>query len=120
MNSDGTFSKDDPRINRKGRKKGSKNFATILKKVCAEMAEANEQAELPEETKQERICRLLVEKAILGNADAAKEVMDRMDGRPRQVIETISESEEIGGMKDEELIDFEAEERRAAEMDEDG
>lgn len=80
-----TFTKGDPRINRKGRPVGSLSFATVLQQ------EAEKQAGVKEDGTKvsalELITKKLVELAKAGNIMAIKEIADRLDGKARQNIE---------------------------------
>jgi len=74
------FSKGDPNINRKGRPKKGNSFAEILRQVGEE--------EVQGMSKTEAISRKLWAEASKGEAWAIREIMDRIDGKPTQKVES--------------------------------
>lgn len=66
--------------NRKGRPKGSKNSATVLKKVLLGTVTASEDGHHRKITKLEAIIRRLVTKAVLGDHRSIALLLDRTAG----------------------------------------
>ena len=102
MNKPGQFTKNDPRINRLGRGGGKQGFASLLKKY-GDVEHAKGQ------TKMEFIAEKVISLAASGEEWAVKALMDRIDGRPRQVIEIANEDEELGALSDGDLDEYEQE-----------
>ena len=95
-NGNGRFVKGDPRINKGGRGKGKTGFATLLK----EMGKLDHK---DGKTKMQAVCEKLYELALNGDSWAITALMDRTDGKPRQVMEMLDTHRDIGSMGDEEL-----------------
>lgn len=116
-NGNGRFVKGDPRINRTGLNRGSKGLPALLKKIGATGA-ANAQGHKYVDddgnpiTRLERIANKLFEEAESGTGWAMQLLFDRLEGRPRQVLEVVSENEELGSMEDEALTGYFVEECR--------
>lgn len=63
-------------------------------------------------SKLEAVCRKVYAEALAGEGWAIQLLYDRMEGRPRQVIEVTNEEEEIGMLEDEQLTGYFIEESR--------
>ena len=76
-----TFVKNDPNINRKGRKKGSISLTSAIKKKLVLM--------LPGEKKTyiEKIVDILLEKSLQGDVNVLKTIWGYLDGLPKQSLE---------------------------------
>lgn len=75
------FSKNDPNINRKGRPKKGETFAEALEREAS--TEVNENGL----TKRDALAKVLYKKASEGDLKAIEMIMDRVDGKPRQVVD---------------------------------
>ena len=101
------FTKNDPRINRKGRPKKGQCLTDILAWTLDQKAKIKD-----DETGEEKsillrhaLARKLIDKAVNdGDVAAMKYIFDRLDGKPKETIEM---SEERGDIPDD------PEERRA-------
>lgn len=78
------FKKGDPNINRKGRPKDGQSWAAVLSKLCDEKVTSSG----TEITKKEAICRKLLKLAFEGEKWAIEALMDRIDGKPKQITES--------------------------------
>ena len=109
------FQKGDPRINRTGLNRGSKGLPALLKKIGATSAKDIEGEKLVDAdgnkiTRLEKIAETLFKEAESGTGWAMQLLFDRLEGRPRQVLEVVSEDEELGSMEDDALTGYFAEE----------
>ncbi len=77
------FKKGDPRINRDGRPKGSKNFKTLFEEAVKELAEEYEEAD----DAQKDIIHKGLQKAAEGDYRFFSYLIDRLHGKPTQKIE---------------------------------
>jgi hypothetical protein len=77
------FTKGDPNCHRGGRPPKGKSFADVLNKILRENVNING----TDMEKKEAIMRVLVREASNGQQWAINALMDRIDGRPTQVIE---------------------------------
>ena len=100
----GRFIPGDPRCYRGGRGRGKKGIPALLKKLC------DKKDEKTGKTQMEIICQQLIDMAKIGNGWAIQLLYERMEGRPRQVIEVVSEDEELGSMEDDALTGYFVEE----------
>jgi hypothetical protein len=89
------FKKGDPNINRKGRPKKGMSWSEVLKELCDEEVNAGDSRL----TKMQAIGHKIIKKAFDGDLDAAKILMDRIDGKPRQAIDHTSKGEQIGSIE---------------------
>ena len=90
------FAKNDPNINRAGRPKIGKSWAGMLREICEEEVTLGTE----KKTRKEIISRRLISEAAKGEAWAINALMDRIDGKPRQVseIDHTSGGKEITGI----------------------
>jgi len=88
------FTKDDPRINRNGRPKGSEDFKTKFYKVIDKLAKQNN---ITAEEVEEQILLVGYKKAKDGDYSFYRDLMDRLHGRPIQ-------KQEITGADGKDLI----------------
>ena len=95
----GLFKKGDPRIWKGGRGKSNKAIPAMLKKLTDDKGKTGD-------TVLEDICTKLIKAAEEGESWAIQLLFDRMEGRPRQVIQTTTEDEDIGGLSDEQLTHY--------------
>jgi len=95
----GLFKKGDPRIWKGGRGKAHKAIPSMLKKLTNVKGKESE-------TVLEDICAQLIAEAQAGESWAIQLLFDRMEGRPRQVIETANEDDELGMLEDEPLTEY--------------
>jgi len=98
-NGNGRFIKGDPRINKTGTRKGRTGFATLLK----------EMGKIPHKggkTQMQAVCEELYKKALAGEQWAIIALMDRTDGKPRQVMEMLDNHRDIGKLDDAALTEL--------------
>ena len=76
------FSKNDPRINRKGRPKGAINLTDLVKRIAAEKVSRTEKM-----TRIEAVVRATFKRAFDGDMKAVEIIMDRGWGKAVQPIE---------------------------------
>ena len=69
--------------NPKGRPKDGESWAGMLSKICEEDLTHNGK----KITKKEAICRKLISEAAKGEQWAINALMDRIDGKPKQVVD---------------------------------
>jgi hypothetical protein len=77
------FKKGDPNINRDGRPMKGQSWAAVLEKIGGETIVSGKETL----TKKEAVARKLWGEAAKGEAWAINALMDRLDGKPRQVID---------------------------------
>jgi len=87
---DGTFAPGHKLGNRfekgvSGNQKGRPKLTRLTEALREQLAETNPDA--PEETQAEAIARTLIRGAISGNVQAAREIADRCEGKPKQAID---------------------------------
>jgi hypothetical protein len=88
------FKKGDPNINRSGRPKKGQSFGEIFQQVGEEFA-----GDSPY-TRKEAIARILWKKAFDGDLKAIEILLDRMDGKARQIVEAHMKQIQINLDKD--------------------
>jgi hypothetical protein len=79
----GTFEKNDPRINRKGRLPGKISIPDLLKRIGAENIKTGD----GEMQKLEVVMRKVFKYAVEGKSWAVQFIADRMEGKPAQSLE---------------------------------
>ena len=77
------FKKGDPNINRAGRPKKGESFGEICKSIGEELVRAGDS----EIERKEAIVRIIYKKALEGDLKAAEILLDRVDGKAKQVVE---------------------------------
>lgn len=77
----GMFTKNDPRINRKGAPPGNIHILTILRRVCSEPI--SREAKM---NRIEAIIRRMCDDAEAGDCYARRDLFDRLEGRPKQTV----------------------------------
>lgn len=82
------FTKDDPRINRKGRPKKGAALTDILNCKLDLVYKSGK-------LKREAVADKLIEMAIGGDIAALRYVFDRIDGRPKETVEVSDAALEI-------------------------
>ena len=68
-----------------GNPQGRPKLTRLTDALREQLAETNPDA--PEETQAEAIARTLIREAISGNVQAAREIADRTEGKPKQAID---------------------------------
>ncbi len=68
-----------------GNRNGRPKLTRLTEALREQLAETNPDA--PEETIAEQIARALIREAISGNVQAAREIGDRTEGKPKQAID---------------------------------
>jgi hypothetical protein len=90
----GGFKKDDPRINREGRPKGSVSVVVAIKKKLEECPEGKEKTYL------HYLVEKIMKKAIIDDdVNMIRDIIDRVDGKPKQPL--------IGGDEEDKPIKIE-------------
>lgn len=89
------FEKNDPRINREGRPKGSKNFETLFWEGLKKVAELNGREA---EDFEKEIMAKYVEQARKGDFRFLKDMYDRRFGQPIKRLDHTSDGERIEGI----------------------
>ena len=84
----------------KGQSKG-KGIRQMLERIGKESSKKGGDL-----TKLEYVCRKVWDEAAKGERWAIEILYDRMEGKPRQVIEMTNEDEDIGGLSDEQLTHY--------------
>lgn len=82
------FTKGDPNINRGGRPPKGKSFTDVLNKILEENVIVNGE----EMAKKEAIMRVLIREASNGQQWAINALMDRVDGKPKQIVDQTTRS----------------------------
>jgi hypothetical protein len=81
------FTKNDPRINRRGRPRKGKSLSEILEKELRKKRDSGM-------TGKAELARMLVSLALDEKSlSAAKAIFDRLDGRPTTMIELVDDTE---------------------------
>ena len=88
-----SFSKDDPRINREGRPPKEWTMTQLYK-------DAGEEADETGEPRKKIVARKLWEIAQKGDVTAIKELGNRIDGMPKQVVDAEHSGEITVNIKD--------------------
>jgi hypothetical protein len=68
-----------------GNRNGRPKLTRLTEALREQLAEANPDA--PEETVAEQIARALISEAKIGNVQAAREIADRTEGKPKQTLD---------------------------------
>jgi len=82
------FSKGDPNINRAGRPKKGMSLKDLLRERVDELTERGT-------TRAEEIISMLSERAEDGDLKAIEMILDRLDGKPTQHIDSVNENKLI-------------------------
>lgn len=115
LNSDTTVKADDPRLanlkpfppgtsgNPSGRKKGSLNLTTILRRMLEEEVEVTDGGKKVKKPLSDVLVQKLIKKAVKDdNLKAISEIFDRVDGKAKQTIEaTVSNIAEPDALTEE-------------------
>lgn len=83
------FKKNDPNINRNGRPKKGESFRDILRTRLDELTNL---AGAENMTKAEYLMMVLEQKAAEGDLTAMNMILDRVDGKPTQFVESKNEN----------------------------
>lgn len=86
------FKKGDPNINRNGAPKRAWTWSGVLEKAM-EIKMTSKTGE--ERTVKQIVATSLIDQAINGNVVAAKEIMNRMDGMPKQETDITTGGDKI-------------------------
>lgn len=84
------FTKDDPRINREGRPKGSYSIVELIKKKLQEIPEGKDK------TYGEYFVEQIMKKSVIeGDVSMMKDVINRVDGMPKQSVDHTTNGKDI-------------------------
>jgi ABC-type ATPase with predicted acetyltransferase domain len=88
------FTKNDPRINRKGRPKKGQSLTDILDWALDQKRKIKETGE--EKLLRQMLAQRLINKAVDdGDVSAIKYIYDRIDGKPKEIIEMTEKRDDI-------------------------
>jgi len=87
MNADGTFSKNDSRINKKGRPKKGESLTEFLNWALDQKKTIKVKGEEKIVLLRQILAERLIEFALKGNVQAMKYVYDRIDGKPKESVD---------------------------------
>jgi len=100
------FTKDDPRINRKGRPKKGQSLTDILQWALDQKKTVKNKTsgEIREVLARQLLAEKVVDLAINGRGDiqAIKYIMDRIDGKPIETIRSATVTDDITNLTSEE------------------
>lgn len=84
------FTKDDPRINRNGRPKGSFSLVEMIKKKLQEVPEGKDK------TYAEYFIEQLMKKSVIeGDTSMMKDMINRVDGMPKQAMDLTTNGKDL-------------------------
>lgn len=89
------FHTNPERINKKGRPKGSRPLSKILEEMLEQPIDVIIDGQKIKKPFQEVIIRKLLKKANDGDIRAIQEIFDRMEGRPKQTMDHMTDGEPI-------------------------
>lgn len=92
------FKKNDPRINLKGRPKGSKSFTTKVREALEVLSGVKDE-EGVELTNEQLLAKNIVKDALTGkDTQLRKMVWNYLDGMPKQAMDLTSKGDKITGI----------------------
>lgn len=86
------FTKDDPRINREGRPKGSKNFSTLFEEAAEKVAE---EKNMNKSEVQKEMLAVGIRKSMDGEFNFYKYLHNKLYGKPTQHTDVTSKGKEV-------------------------
>jgi len=88
-----------------GRPKG-KGIKGYMNQMAAEIAKDSEGEEDDGRTNMQKLVDKVWEQAIAGDNNARDAIFDRMEGKPRQIIEMADADDTVGSMEDDKLESY--------------